>query len=49
MPGDELDPSAKVTYIAHFDIFTLMKEFSAQPLSLDWLMYVQKAELEKDN
>ena len=29
-------------------MFTLTKEFFAQPCILVWLMYLQKAELEKD-
>ena len=32
----------------HLIIITLMKKFCAQPLRFVWLMYVQKAKLERD-
>ena len=36
-------------YQAHYFLgFTLTKMFCGQPLRLVWLMYVQKADLEKD-
>ena len=33
----------------NFSEITLTKEFCAQPLSLVWLMFIHKAEVEKDN